>query len=389
MKLIDNITKLITDRVNKYGAQYNTLAIFGLINYPLAYLYEYYTNGYKEGLYLRIFATLLCLILLLHDKWPTNLKKFLPLYWYITITFILPILLTFMLLIEKFSLAWLMNFNIGIMITILLLDSLSFLLITGIGIIIGLLSFYFLEGYFPPLPSEDNEALFIYMFICIVVLGTIFTRNKEVFNHYIQKTKDDLNESLEIKVRNRTKELEKALSAKSEFLNNMSHEIRTPVSGFMAISEGLEEHWNVLDEKKKIKYVKDISSSAQRLGSLIGNLLDLSDFIANKNYVNITRFNLTNLINTSINSPKYLQYSKKNVSIHFIASLNEAYVYADKEWISQALDHLFSNALKFTPENGNITISLDQNKKFWEFTISDDGIGIPKNEITEIFNPFT
>ncbi|MGB4191801.1 MAG: HAMP domain-containing sensor histidine kinase [Rickettsiales bacterium] len=276
---------------------------------------------------------------------------------------------------------------------IILLDLKQFIRLFSIGVTLGLtLHHYILHNAITYVPKEIFLKDIIATYIAVIVIGSLFAPNKESIENERERNTNKikkLNNSLEIKVKNRTKELEKALSAKGEFLNNISHEIRTPVSGFMAISEGLEEHWNVLDEQKKLKYVQDIASSAQRLGSLIGNLLDLSDFIANKNYINITKFNLSNLINNVVNNSKYLQYNKNNLSINFVLSHKEAYVNADKKWISQALDNLLSNALKFTPDNGHITISLDKDKKFWQFTISDDGIGIPQNEITSIFDPFT
>ena len=274
------------------------------------------------------------------------------------------------------------------MIVILILDSLTFLVVTSSGIILGLIIFY-TSGYpTPTLPSLDNTLLFIYMFLCVVVLGTIFTRNKEIFNHYIQKTKDDLNASLEIKVKERTKELENALSAKTEFLNNMSHEIRTPVLGFTTISEGLVENWDILNAEKKLKYAKDIANSAERLGSLISNILDLSTFVANKMQMNFVKVDLNGLIEEIINETKILCANNKALHINY-TPVKDAFTKADKEWILQVLRNLFSNAVKFSSDNGIIAINLKKEGKSWHFSIADTGIGIPESELKDIFIPFT
>ncbi|MGL1194743.1 histidine kinase dimerization/phospho-acceptor domain-containing protein, partial [Vibrio parahaemolyticus] len=81
---------------------------------------------------------------------------------------------------------------------------------------------------------------------------------------------------LERKVEERTKELEQALAAKTEFLNNLSHEISTPIQGFTVLSEGLVESWDEFDNSKKFDLAKTVASNAKRLASLMLNLLDLS-----------------------------------------------------------------------------------------------------------------
>ncbi|MCT4634655.1 MAG: hypothetical protein N4A31_00200, partial [Rickettsiales bacterium] len=316
MKLFNKVLESAEERVHKFGAQYYTFSIFGIINYPLAYIYEIYT-GSPKGYLLRILAGILCFILLLKDKWPQKFKKFLPVYWYSTITISLPILATIMLLENNFSLGWLINFNIGVMILILLLDSLSFIIIQLSGIALGTLIFYASGNDIVTLPNNEYTSLFLYMFFWIVVLGTIFTRNKEIYNDFMQKAKDDLNIQLEQKVKVRTLELEKALAAKTEFLNNMSHEIRTPIQGFTSLSEGLVEHWKNFSESKRISIAQQVSISAKRLASLVGGLLDLSKFNANKMIMDFNEMDLNEDIQNMISECNDLYLNEKNIQIYF------------------------------------------------------------------------
>lgn len=382
------LVEIAENRVNKYGAQYSAFAIFGLINYPISYLYTLSRSANKEELYFRVICIFLSLALFFKDNWPEALKRYLPIYWYLTLIITLPMFATFMLLIEKFSLNWLVNFNLGVMTLIFLLDSLTFLIITFLGIGFGIIAFYSLGISFTYNLSGEGLNLFIYMFLCIVIVGSIFTRNKEIFNYYLQKNKDDLNKSLEKKVKDRTAELERALAAKSEFLNNMSHEIRTPVSGFTIISEGLVDNWDILSEEKKKKYANDISDSAKRLGSLISNILDLSTFITNKMYLNYRRFNFVELINEVIEEIKILYKDEQEMNISF-KSKQDLYLTADKEWMARVLRHLFSNAIKFSKEKVNITLILDIQDHSLHFLIADTGVGVPESEMNEIFTPFT
>ncbi|MCT4635069.1 MAG: hypothetical protein N4A31_02320, partial [Rickettsiales bacterium] len=316
MKLLNKLIKISANQVQKYGAQYYTFAIFGIINYPLAYIYEVYAN-IPEGSLLRVLSGILCFILLLKNKWPNILQKFLPIYWYITITIALPTLGIVMLLENNFSLEWLINFNIGVMILILLTDSISFLIIQLSGIALGTLIFYASGNELPTFPNNEYTTLFLYMFFWIVVLGTIFTRNKEIYNDFMQKAKDDINIQLEKKVKVRTLELEKALSAKTEFLNNMSHEIRTPIQGFTSLSEGLVEHWKNFSESKKINIAQQVSSSAKRLASLVGGLLDLSKFNANKMIMDFNEMDLNEDIQNMISECNDLYLNEKNIQIYF------------------------------------------------------------------------
>lgn len=391
MKILDQIIKISNNKVQKYGAQYYTFAIFGIINYPLSYIYEVYTD-YPEGSWLRILSGILCFILLLKDKWPKDFQKFLPIYWYLTITIALPTLGIVMLLKNNFPLEWLINFNIGVMILILLTDSISFLVIELFGISLGVIIFYASGDRIQNIPNNEYISLFLYMFFGIIVLGTIFTKNKEIYNDFMQKAKDDLNIQLERQVKTRTLELEKALAAKTEFLNNMSHEIRTPIQGFTSLSEGLVEHWKTFTESKRINLAQQVSSSAKRLASLVGGLLDLSKFSANKMVMDFHEMDLNETIQNMINECKDLYLNGKNIQIHF-DNPSKAIIQGDKNRISQVLRNLFANAIKFTPDNGTISASLKNTKinniEAIHFTIKDSGIGVPAKEIKSIFEPFT
>lgn len=390
MNMLNKLVYLTNQRVRKYGAQYYTFSAFGLINYPLAYLYEVAIGKVTEGFILRLLATLLCLIILLKDKLPKKLKKFIPLLWYLTIIIALPTIASFMLLKENFSLAWLVNFNIGVMILVLLVDSISFLIIETIGISIGVSLFYFNKGYNQPKYFFQDEYLylFLYMFFCVTILGSIFTRNKEIYNDFIQKNKDNLNHQLEEKVKNRTLDLMRALDSKAEFLNNMSHEIRTPIQGFTTISEGLVEYWNNFTDQKKFALAKQVASSAKRIASLLNNLLDLSKLKENKMIMNFQEFDLNQETENLIQECTDIYLNDKSMEIIFNECTNPLLI-ADKDRIRQVIHNLISNSIKFSFDDSQIIITINNSNNNIIFTISDHGPGIPLGELQAIFDPFT
>jgi signal transduction histidine kinase/ActR/RegA family two-component response regulator len=404
------LIELAEKRVQKYGAQYYTYGIFGLINYPLAYLYESHVQHFTGGLWFRMLSALLCSILLLKEHWPNKLRPFLPLYWYLVIAFSIPVLSSYMLLLNKFSLGWLINFNVGVMIAILVLDVLSFLLIEILGTALGLALFYLLGHTFNSLPTYDHISLFIYMFSCIVILGSIFSRNKEIYNDYLQKAKDGLNVQLEHKVAERTAELaslnknlehmveertidlQKALSAKTEFLNNMSHEIRTPVQGFVGISDGLLNKWRLLSDDEKFSYIKMVASSGKRLGSLVGNLLDLSKFQVGKITLHLIYTDMNHAIEAMIDECQTLYLTEKKIKIKYINEAHNTHLNADEELLGQVLRNLFTNAIKFSNSGIELVATLRDTKldgvPAVHFSLRDQGVGIPEDELHAIFESF-
>lgn len=387
--LVRKLSALCTKQVHKYGAQYFSFAIFGLINYPFAYLYELYNNSIYETSPIRILPTFLCLGLLIKDFWPSKAKKYLPLFWYTTIMFSLPMLTTYLLLKNNFAFSWLMNFNVGVMIVVLLLDSISFLIVELIGITSGAIIFYFLGGEIAHFPSKEEMDLFIYVFFCTVILGTIFTRNKEIFNHYNQKSKDDLNKILEETVFERTRELETALSIKNELLNNVSHEIRTPVHGFTVISEGLVNQWDNIKDEKKLNYAKNIAENATRLEKFLNQLLDMSKYNAKRITMCFKHMDLNESIKSIIEECHRLYLFNRSIDLNFKTEKDKIKIIADKEKIEQVLRNLLFNAIKFTQDGGLIEVFSSSDKQKAYVSVSDTGIGVPEEELQSIFEPFS
>jgi len=203
-------------------------------------------------------------------------------------------------------------------------------------------------------------------------------------------------ESLEQKVEERTTELEKALSAKLEFLNNMSHEVRTPIQGVTAISEGLVEHWQDFTNEKRFELANNVARNAKRLFSLVSNLLDLSKLTSGTVTLHIEQININSIIEDMIEECKELYVGNKNIKIKFIDNAKNSRAYIDEEKIIQVLRNLFANAIKFmnkgdiiaTLENSSINLN-DEKIDALLFSLKDQGIGIPENELENIFEPFT
>ena len=204
-------------------------------------------------------------------------------------------------------------------------------------------------------------------------------------------------EHLEEKVIERTLDLEKAMQVKAQFLSNMSHEIRTPIHGIMNYVDFLVHDWEILTKEHKYNFIQKLHSNSNRLLSLINNLLDLSKLDAGKMEFVMQKNNLATLVESSIQESEALYSQKKDLSIIFNPAKSVSYsANFDYERIAQVIRNLLSNAIKFTP-HGKIILHLELTKlkkdnghniQAIKFSIIDEGIGIPADELEYIFDKF-
>ncbi|WP_312694840.1 HAMP domain-containing sensor histidine kinase [Caproiciproducens sp.] len=203
-----------------------------------------------------------------------------------------------------------------------------------------------------------------------------------------------LNETLEKKVEIRTQDLREAIEGlkksgqyKSQFLANMSHELRTPLSSIISYSEILKaELFGPLNGKQK-KYTDNILESSEQLQQLINSILDTAKIDAGKMTLDIGNYTLSEVIRESLSIVEILAY-KKNIDIQNNLLEEDIIVRIDFRKTKQALCNILSNAIKFTPDGGQIKITSSQIGSSIRIVIEDNGIGIKKEDQERIFNEF-
>ncbi len=185
----------------------------------------------------------------------------------------------------------------------------------------------------------------------------------------------------------RQKQVEKS---KSDFFSHMSHELRTPIiAAQKSISLLLTQTaGNINDDQNK--FLGIANSNLVRLSRLIDNILDMSKIEAGKLKINSIKFDIIELIKDITNS---LSSWAADKHIQLIADVTEEKieVEADKDRISQVLTNFIGNALKFTPQEGKIIVSsklLQGEIESIQVSVTDNGIGIEKNDLERIFNKF-
>ena len=176
--------------------------------------------------------------------------------------------------------------------------------------------------------------------------------------------------------------------AKSQFLAGMSHELRTPLNAIIGFSEVLkDESFGQLNPKQK-EYIGDIWTSGQHLLSLINDILDLSKIEAGKMELELEDVNIPVLLQHSVTMIKE-KAEKHGIQIQFNLDKKISSITADERKVKQIIYNVLSNAVKFTPPAGSITIStLDADQKNVLISIADTGIGIEEKDKHKVFEEF-
>lgn len=184
-----------------------------------------------------------------------------------------------------------------------------------------------------------------------------------------------------------------ASRAKSVFLNNMSHDIRTPMNAIIGFTELATKHLNNQDQARG--YLEKISTSSQHLLSLINDVLDMSRIESGKIHLEEQSVHLPELIhNLQTITQANIESKKLTFNIQTMDITNE-YIITDPLRLNQILLNILSNAIKYTPEGGAITMCIAQkkntNKEYAEyaFAIKDTGIGMSEDFQKHIFEEFS
>ena len=251
------------------------------------------------------------------------------------------------------------------------------------------------KSVFRNFSSALLTALIFYL-ICVAALQTLRRRSAAAVEHLRKEQEreyharlEEQNRKLELAVRHEAAENR----AKREFLFNMSHDIRTPMNAIIGFTSLAATH---VDNKEQVlDYLKKISTSSQHLLSLINDVLDMSRIESGKVKIEEKAVHLPDLVH-DIRSIIQPNISSKRLSL-FIDTMDvvDEDIITDPLRLNQVLLNILSNAIKFTPTGGMVSIRIAQKPGApkgcgnYEFRIKDNGIGINKEFQKHIFEEFT
>jgi len=189
------------------------------------------------------------------------------------------------------------------------------------------------------------------------------------------------------------REAERANQAKSEFLSNMSHDIRTPMNAIVGMTAIAASH---IDQPAQVRdCLHKITLSSQHLLGLINDVLDMSKIESGKLTLNMDLLSLREVTENIVNIIQPQVKTKQQSFDIFIQNIQTEQVYCDGVRLNQVLLNLLSNALKFTPEGGSISMTLSQEDSprggdyvRTHFYVRDNGIGMSPEFQSRIFESF-
>jgi signal transduction histidine kinase len=180
-------------------------------------------------------------------------------------------------------------------------------------------------------------------------------------------------------------QLWQANQAKSEFMAKMSHELRTPLNAIIGFSSHLERQPTI--ESQQLVMLQRVKANGMHLLNLVNDILDISRIEAQQITLHIEAVSPGELMRQVLQEIQVLA-EQKNIHLSDKNLDHQGLWLADRDKLKQIMINLLSNALKFTPENGYIDISLQQQEQFLKLAVMDSGIGIPPDKQKIIFEPF-
>lgn len=169
---------------------------------------------------------------------------------------------------------------------------------------------------------------------------------------------------------------------RQDFTANVSHELKTPLTAISGYAELIENH--MVDEEQQIRFVREIRKNAERLLSLINDIIRLSELDRSEKHPAFESLDLYDVVSEGMDALK-VNAAKRQVTIHF--SGEHCNIRGNREMIRELTDNLVQNAIRYNRENGQVWVTVQRDGSP-TLVVKDSGIGIPKAEQERIFERF-
>jgi two-component system phosphate regulon sensor histidine kinase PhoR len=212
-----------------------------------------------------------------------------------------------------------------------------------------------------------------------------FTNEKSGAFNPLQKINEEIYSFAELKQKE-IDELKKLEAFRREFIANVSHELKTPLFAAQGFVHTLLDG-AVNDKNVRTKFLKKAAKSLDGLDALVGDLLTLSQIETGEIRMKFENIDLHKLCSEIVDQFEE-KAAKKHIKLNLLTDQKKIMVYADWQRITQVVTNLVSNAINYTPEDGEVTVTFDVGKKNVTTFVSDTGEGIPPQHINRIFERF-
>lgn len=227
--------------------------------------------------------------------------------------------------------------------------------------------------------------------------SSVISRPLKILMKFVQKiTNGQLDQKVDIKGKDELAELGSAFNhmaeqlqrvehSRQEFVSNVSHELKTPLSSIKVLTESLLFQENVPVEMYK-EFFMDINSEVDRLNNIISDLLTLVRLDQTEVPMNIQTTNLNDMTQAILK--RLIPLAKKKDIKLIYQSHKEIFVDIDEVKLTLAISNLIENAIKYTPEGGEVRVVLQSDLQDAQISVEDTGMGIAKDEQSKIFERF-
>ena len=244
---------------------------------------------------------------------------------------------------------------------------------------------------------KDNVLAFFVTagFFVLSIIGIILVllrkaRKAEAVAKLAANDTQKLNDKLEIAL----KKAEEASLAKTRFLNNMSHDIRTPMNVILGYAQLMENELNGKEMPETLVHLEKLQQSGELLLSIINNVLDIAQIESGRmeldeNYCQIED------VWKSLLAVFDVKARKKNITLHYAMNVEHEHVLTDTTKVKEIFVNILSNAMKYTPSGGSVMVDVaelpcdEPGCMIEKVRVSDSGIGMSQEYMTNIFEAFT
>ena len=232
-------------------------------------------------------------------------------------------------------------------------------------------------------------------FLSLVIIGIILVllrkaRKAEAAAKLAANDTQKLNDKLEIAL----KKAEDASFAKTRFLNNMSHDIRTPMNAILGYAQLMEDEMKGKDLPETSEYLKKLQQSGNLLLSIINNVLDMARIESGRMEID-ENYGMIEDIWQTLFEIFDDEAKKKNIALHYTINVEHEHILTDATKVKEIFVNILSNAMKYTPSGGSVMINVDElpcsepGYMMVRTRVSDTGIGMSQEYLTNIFEAFT
>lgn len=391
-----NIIRLLKKYSPKSELTYMSFGVYGIF-YTFTSMYSTQNQMINTGdqILLYIYQIMLCtsVCMAMYPIWPPRIKHeiIVQVLWNPIVFYMLIFFSGFLVLISNFYPLQFVVFTLNIIIVAMITSWRQAGLMMIPGLYASLKFYQYYAGFHDGLSVEFGPPVYILMYSLILIGAAfiVFFKPKE----YEEALAHEKIEHMTSLMQHREEELGKALSLKNEFLRNISHEVRAPMVGITSLGPVLSQMYDQLKPEQVKKYIDDIAQNSTRLESLMYNILDLSALTSLSAKLDYRNINLSDLVNERAAVCRKLYLYDKDIDFTMYVQ-DDLFVSCDEYYIKQTIDNLIINAINYGKDS-NITIILRNIQPMLldefaevEFSVIDHGIGIPKEELYNIFGSF-